>query len=239
MARGKNIHLNEQQVAWLRDNWAALSLTALGTYLGMSEQTLSNHAKRLGLPPRRKGKRPWAQSRQPKGSTRFDFGPIGEQWLREHWDELPFPEMAEHFGCSVSSLRKWVRTLKGLPDKRGGARTGAGRIAGVNNKSEPEAKGKTYFAPVPFVLQGELRKRGIIGVSTFADAFEALARYDIHPFVRAWQLTPGHRYYVGECISPDGCRRSGAQDCPAWTKAARSALVLALTYLPVIKQPKN
>lgn len=235
MAEGVSIHFTASQVQWLRENWEQLSLKAIAAQLGCGVGTVTAHAQRLGLPSRLKGRRPWAKARQPKGSTRFDFGPIGEQWLRDHWADYSFPDIAAHYGCSLATLRKWVHSLTpALPDKRGGARVGAGRTKGSKNAKPQKAHRHTYLAPLDEGIARRLKERGIAGASTYAELFDILAERNIHPFVKAWQLTDAeHRYYVGECVGPDGVRSTGVTDYETWEEAARSAVSLTYKYLPV------
>ena len=234
MAEGVSIHFTASQVQWLRENWEQLSLKAIAAQLGCGVGTVTTHAQRLGLPARLKGKRPWAKARQPKGSTRFDFGPIGEQWLRDHWADYSFPDIAKHYGCSLATLRKWVHGLTpALPDKRGGARVGAGRAKGSKNAKPQKAHRHTYLAPLDEGIARRLKERGIAGAATYAELFDILAERGIFPFVKPWQLTPGNTYYVGECVGPDGVRSTGVTDYETWEEAARSALSLTYKYLPI------
>lgn len=216
---------------WLRENWERFSLVALAKQAGVSTFTIREHGDRLGLPH----KRPGAKARQPKGSTRFDFGPIGEQWLRDHWADYSFPDIAKHYGCSLATLRKWVHSLSpALPDKRGGARVGAGRIKGGSNSKPAEAERRhTFLAPLDEGIARRLKERGIAGAKTYAELFDILAERGIFPFVKPWQLTPGNTYYVGECVGPDGVRSTGVTDYETWEEAARSAVSLTYKYLPV------
>ena len=235
MARGRNISLTDEQVAWVKAHWATTSSADIAAHCDCSMQTIARMAKRWGLPDRRKNKQPW---RKP-GNPRCRKGPrqLTEQevaWLRAHWLEYNTEQIALRLQCSIAQMRKLTKGL-GLPDKRGGARVGAGKKSQARGGVAPEDVSQRYFAPVPTLASRELAKRGI-SAATVADAFTTLGEaYNIDCFVRPWQLSTGNRYYCGHVVFDDGAVSSGG-DRIDWLAAAGNAIEIACNRIATLKK---
>lgn len=141
-------------------------------------------------------------------------------FLRANYETTTSAQMAEALGVSQPTLYRKMRQL-GI--------TGSGKVKprakNVIHHARAAKVGLYYGAPIPTALRERLASVKI-EAAIYADAFDAFAEKNIHPYIRPWQLTD-KRYYEGRVVDQFGAVHH-TSDSNNWTDAANKCLDAAI-----------
>lgn len=144
-------------------------------------------------------------------------------YLRANYATNSSRQLAVALGVSHPTLFRKMKQL-GL--------TGSGKTKPRAAKAVRQARtakvGLCYGAVLPSALQARLAAEGI-DATTYAEALDAFAAKNIHPFIRPWQLVD-KRYYEGRVVAQDGSLHY-TQDKDTWHKAADACIHASVVIL--------
>lgn len=143
-------------------------------------------------------------------------------FLRANYATKTTSELANALGVSKATVARKISDLglTGSVNKpRGRRKTRHARTA---------SSGLYYGSALTQSLRDRLASIGIVAI-TYADALDAFAEKNIHPFIRPWQLTD-KRYFEGRVVAQDGSLHY-TSDSPTWRDAADKCLNSAAVIL--------